>query len=449
MENSEHGSAGKRDKHGAKIRRVPDDLKAHMVAGLATVLLLCGGLGVWAATTNLAGAIIGMGTVVVDSNVKKVQHSNGGIVGEIRVREGARVTEGDLLIRLDDTITRANLGIIVSQLTEMEIRQGRLLAERNGEEEMVFAASLTPRLGDRDVKRLISSERRLMESRRAGRKGQRSQLEERLKQLDEQIGGLQVQYNAKVKELEFIKIELQEIEKLWLKNLAPLSKRIALNREATRIDGEGGSIISSIAQNKAKIAETNLQILQLESDLQTEVSKELREIHSRQAELNERRVAAEDQLRRVELRAPQSGYVHMLAAHTVGGVINAGEQVMLIVPYDEALVLDVKVSTQDIAQVRVGQEAVVRLPSLNMRTTPEIKGRVARVSADLMREQQSERVYFSARVTFSEDELKRLGDQRLQPGMPAEVYIQTNSRTALSYLLRPLTDQAARAFKER
>lgn len=430
-------------------RKVPDDLRAHIVAGLATVMLLVGGLGVWAATTELSGAVIGAGTVVVDGNVKKIQHANGGIVGEIRVREGARVEKGDVLLRLDETITRANLGIVSSQITELEVKQSRLVAERDGEADLVMPASLASRLETPEVAQSVASERRLMQSRLSSRAGQKSQLEERLNQLGQQISGIEGQYKAKSKELEFIKVELHEVEKLWLKELSPLSRRIQLNREATRIEGEGGQLLSSIAQARMKIGETRLQIIQLDSDLKTEVTKELRDIQAKLAELNERRIAAEDQLRRVDLRAPQSGYVHNLAVHTVGGVINAGEQVMLIVPFDEALVLDVKIGPQDVSQVRVGQEAVVRLTSFNMRTTPELKGVVSRLSADLTRETQSERVYFTARVTLSEDQLKLIGDQRLQPGLPAEVYIQTEQRTVVSYLLRPLADQIARAFKER
>lgn len=430
-------------------RSVPDDIRKHLTIGFATVFLLAGGIGGWAATAELAGAVIGSGTVVVDSNVKKVQHQQGGIVGEILVREGAVVKEGELLLRLDETITRANLGIVMSQLDELTVRHARLVAERDDEKELDLPESFKPRVALAEVQRMLVAEIRLRESRATSREGQRSQLGERLNQLGEEIKGLEGQHRAKTKEAEFIRTELGEIEKLWKKNLAPLSKYIALNREATRIDGERGQLIASMAQSRARAAETRLQILQLDNDLKTEVTKELREVQAKQAELNERRVAAEDQLRRVELRAPQAGTVHQLSVHTVGGVINAGEPIMLIVPFDEALVLDVKIGPQDISQVHVGQAANVRLTSFNQRTTPEITGHVQRVSADLSRDPQSHQYYFTVRIVFSEEQLKRLGGQKLQPGLPAEVYIQTEQRTALSYLMRPLSDQIARAFKER
>ena len=430
-------------------RRVPDDTRGYIVAGFATVILLAGGLGGWAATTALSGAVIGAGTVVVDSNVKKVQHPTGGIVGEIKVREGAHVEAGDLVMRLDDTITRANLGIVISQLDELGIRQARLTAERDGANELVLPESMKARAALPDVQQLIASEATLLVSRRNSRTGQKAQLKERLNQLDEEIRGLKSQHGAKTREYQLILIELKEIEKLWEKNLAPLSKRIALNREATRVDGEAAHLISSMAQARAKIAETQLQLIQVDNDLRTEVTKELREVQSKQAELLERRIAADDQLKRVDLRSPQSGIVHQLTVHTIGGVINAGEPVMLIVPHNEALVLDVKIGLQDISQVTLGQEAFVRLTSFNQRTTPEIKGTVSRLPGDLTREQQSNQNYFMVRVVMSAEEIAKLGDQKLMSGMPAEVYLQTEARSALSYLIRPLTDQIARAFKER
>lgn len=424
-------------------------MRNQVLLGFATVALLIGGIGGWAATTSLAGAVIGSGTVVVESNVKKVQHPTGGIVGEIRVKEGDRVTAGDLVMRLDETITRANLGIITSQLDELAVRQSRLIAERDGRTQMGVPDSLAGRVTVPEIAEILSAERALLQNRRSSREGQRSQLNERLNQLTEEIGGLQAQQNAKSKEIAFVRMELVEIEKLWLKNLAPLSKRIQLNREATRIEGEHGQVTAAMAQSRARMSETRLQIIQVDNDLRTEVTKELREIQGKQAELNERRVAAEDQLKRIDLRAPQNGTVHQLAVHTIGGVIAPTDPVMLIVPHDELMVLEVKVGQQDIAQVSLGQEAFVRFTAFNQRITPELKGTVTRISADITREQQANVVYYVMRIGLSEDELKKLDGQKLLPGMPAEVYIKTEERTALSYISKPLFDQIARAFKER
>lgn len=428
---------------------VRDDLDKHLFIGFATAFLLVGGLGVWASTASLSGAVVSQGTVVVDTNVKKVQHPTGGVVGEIRVREGDKVKAGDLVMRLDETIMRANLGIVTGQLDEFAVRQARLRAERDGLDRIDMPASLAQRGDTTEIKDIISGERMLFASRRSSRDGQKAQLNERVNQLTEEIGGLEAQRDAKAKEVELINRELREIEKLWARNLTPLSKLIALQREATRVEGERGHLVAAMAQAKAKISETRLQVIQLDQDLRTEVTRDLREIQAKQAELIERRVAAEDQLKRIDIRAPQTGVVHQLTVHTVGGVISPSEPVMLIVPQGEALMLEAKIAPQDIAQVRVGQPAYVRFTAFNQRTTPELQGFVSRVSADSTREQQSNVVYYTARIGLSEAEMKQLGELQLMPGMPAEVYIRTEERTAMSYFMKPLYDQFARAFNER
>jgi len=426
-----------------------DDIGIYLKAGIAALVLLVGGLGGWAASASLAGAVLAQGTVVVDSNVKKVQHPTGGIVGEIRVRDGDTVGAGDVVIRLDQTITRANLGVITKQLDELAVRRARLKAERDGAAAIEVPPAFLGRQSEPELAELLAGERTLFESRKTARAGQKAQLRERIAQLKEEIGGLAAQQQAKAKELELVKTELAAQEQLWAKNLIAISKYTASRREATRLDGERAHLIAAAAQAKGRIAEIELQIIQLDQDLRTEVIKEMREIQAKEAELNERRVAAEDQLRRVDLRAPQTGVVHQLSVHTVGGVIGAGEAIMLIVPSGEELVIEAKIAPQDIDQVRVGQPAFVRFPAFNQRTTPEFGGIVARVSADLTREPQTNQAYYLARITLPEAEMKRLGELMLLPGMPAEVQIRTTERTALSYLLKPLTDQIARAFRER
>jgi HlyD family secretion protein len=428
--------------------RVTDDISAYLARGVVVVVLLVGGLGGWAATAQLAGAVVGHGTVVVDSSVKKVQHPTGGVVGEIRVRDGDKVATGDLLIRLDDTIMRANLGIVTSQLNELAIRQARLKAERDGADQVDFPPQLVGREMDPEIRALVAGERGLFESRRTARAGQKAQLKERMAQLGEEVNGLLAQQQAKVKELELITSELVAVEELWSKNLVPLTKLISLRRDGARIEGERAQLIASAAQAKAKIAETELQIIQLDQDLKTEVMKELREIQAKQAELNERRIAAADHLKRIDIRAPQAGIVHQLSVHTVGGVISQSEPIMLIVPEGDALVVEAKIAPQDIDSVRPGEQATIRFPAFNVRTTPEFNGIVDRVSADLAKEPQAKDAYYLARITLPETELKRLGQLRLVPGMPAEVHIRTSERTALSYLVKPLSDQIAKTFIE-
>src|SRR5262245_43195466 len=329
-----------------------DGIRTYLKVGIAAVILLVGGLGGWAASTTLAGAVLAQGTVVVDSNVRKVQHLAGGIVGEIHVRDGDTVNAGDVIVRLDETITRANLAVITKQLDEFAVRGARLKAERDGRDSVAVPSSLVSRQAEPELLEILAGEHTLFESRKTARAGQKAQLGERIAQLKEEIGGLTAQQRAKAKELELVRTELAAQEQLWVKNLTSIAKYTATQREATRLDGELAQLISAAARAKGKIAETELQIIQLDQDLKSEVIKDMREIQAKEAELNERRVAAEDQLKRVDIRAPQTGIVHQLSVHTIGGVITAGEPIMLIVPSEDALVIEAKIAPQDIDQVR-------------------------------------------------------------------------------------------------
>lgn len=429
--------------------RVSDKLRPQITLGVAALILLAGGVGGWAATVQLAGAVIAQGTVVVASNVKTVQHATGGIVGDIRVRDGDLVEAGDLLLSLDDTITRANLAIITNQTTELEVRKARLAAERDGRPSVDMPSGVLARSTEAGIAEMIVSESALFESRRLARNGQKAQLKERVAQLKEEIGGLLGQQTSKSREIELVEKELQGLYELQGKSLVPSIRITSLQRDATRIDGERAQLVAGAAQAKGKITEIELQIIQLDQDLRTEVMKELRDIQAKQAELNERRVAAEDQLRRIEVRSPQAGIVHQMSVHTVGGVITPSEPVMLIVPKGDALVIEAKIAPQDIDQVHLGQGAIVRFPAFSQRTTPEFAGEVQRVAADLTRDQRSNQAYFVTRITLPDDELRRMGTLKLVSGMPAEVHIRTSERTPLSYLMKPLSDQFARAFRER
>ncbi len=222
----------------------------------------------------------------------------------------------------------------------------------------------------------------------------------------------------------------------------------ALERDAARLEGEHGQLVASVAQAKGKISETELQVIQVDQDLRSEVAKELSEVQGKIAELVEKRVAAEDQLKRIDIRAPQDGMVHQLAVHTIGGVVSPGEPIMLIVPRADTLVIEAKVAPKDIDQVRLGQKAVLRLTAFNQRTTPEIEGTVSLVAADQITDEKTGTSFFKVHVKPEPDHVARLKGIKLVPGMPAEVFIQTGERTVLSYLTKPLNDQVRRAFKE-
>src|SRR5919199_936773 len=425
-------------------------IRRHLVAGVAAVVLLAGGVGGWATTTELAGAVIAQGQLVVDSNVKKVQHPTGGVVGELRVREGDHVKAGDIVIRLDETQTRANLQMVLKSLDELAARQAREEAERDGAPKVTFPAGLLARMSDPDVAHVVEGERKLFEIRCAARAGQKAQLKEQIAQLQEQIRGLTEQVAGKAKEINWIGQELKGVRELWQKNLVQFNRVTSLERDAARLEGERGALVASVAQAKGKVAETELRILQVDEDMRQEVGKDLADIRAKTSELVEKRVSAEDQLKRVDIRAPQDGSVHQLSVHTVGGVITPhGEPLMLIVPESDALTVEAKVQPQDIDQLHVGQTAVLRFSAFNQRTTPEINGTVSLVSADVSQDQKTGASYYTIRIGVPAEEISRLGEVKLVPGMPVEAFVQTNPRTVLSYLVRPLHDQIAKAFREK
>jgi HlyD family secretion protein len=281
------------------------------------------------------------------------------------------------------------------------------------------------------------------------RRGQKAQLRERTGQLDEELRGLIGQADAKRREIVLINKELEAVRDLWDKKLVPISRVTAVERDSVRIDGERNQLISNIAQIRGKMTETELQIIQIDQDLRSDVAKELREIQAKWAEQVERRVAAEDQLKRIDIRAPQNGTVMQMAVHTIGGVINAGEPMMLVVPEADKLLVEVKIAPQDIDQVKVGQVAALRFSAFDMRNTPEIFGVVHVVSADISLDQKTGAPFYTLRIALPAKEVAQLGGLKLLPGMPVEAFIQTSERTVMSYLLKPMQDQIAKAFRER
>jgi len=424
-------------------------MRRHLIAAIVVVLVLVIGVGGWAATAVISGAVVASGSIVVDSNVKKVQHLTGGIVGELRVRDGDRVRAGDIVVRLDETVTRANLAIVTKGLDELTARKARLESERDGSDTIIFPAQLLAGAGDPDRAAAMDSERKLFNLRRTARNGQKAQLRERIAQLGEEITGLIAQQNSKAKEIALIERELAGVRELWKQNLVQLTRLTALEREAARLDGERGQLIAAAAQAKGKIAETTLQILQVDQDIASDVAKELREVDGKIGEFIERKVTAEDQLKRTDIRAPQDGTVFQLAVHTVGGVITAGDPIMLIVPDADNLSVEVKVNPQDIDQLQLNQKAILRFTAFNVRTTPEIEGTVTRISADTSTDQRTGQSYYIVRIAMAADQVERLGDVKLLPGMPVEAFVQTGDRTMFSYLMKPLHDQFVRAFREK
>ncbi len=434
---------------GSELQGARRSIRLHLIIGLAIVLVLAGGLGGWASTVEISGALIAPGSIVVESNVKKVQHPTGGVVGEVLAHDGDLVKAGDVVVRLDDTVTKANLAIVTKNLDALYARAARLQAEQQGIDKIVFPKELLSRADDPDVKALMASESKLFDVRVNGRTGQKAQLHERITQLNEEISGLQAQEKAKDEEIALVEKELVGVKDLYDKHLVQLARLTTLERDAARLNGERAQFIASRAQAKGKITETELQIIQVDKDMVSDVSKDLRETNDKIGELVERKVTAEDQLKRTDIRAPQDGMVEQSTVHTVGGVITAGDAIMMVVPQSDDLQVEAKVNPQDIDKLQIGQKALLRLSAFNQRTTPELNGVVSRVSPDVTTDQRTGTSYYTIRVAMPPEEVARLGEVKLIPGMPVEAFVQTGDRTMLSYLIKPLHDQMMRAFREK
>ena len=402
----------------------------------------------WAGLVPLSGAVIVAGQLVLHSNVKKVQHPTGGVVAEIFVRNGSKVNAGDKLARLDETAARTNLQVVARQLDEVRLRIARLNAERNGAAEPRWPSASTAEIDPVERDRLLESERDFFAARASARRSEQNLAQSRVDQLEKQIAGLEAQLQSNRRQIGITAGELKSVETLLQEKLVTIQRATALQRDAARMEGLDGQIASQIAETGNKVHEARLQAVQSEQSFRSEVMRELGEAEAREGELYERRLAADDQLKRAVIRAPSPGTIHELAVHTAGGVVSPAEVLMIVVPDGDSLEIDARVSPDKIDQVKTGQSARIRLSAFNARTTPELNGTVDVVSADLVRDPQSGG-YYDVRITLEQGEIRRLGDLQLTPGMPAEVFLQAKSRTMLSYLFKPVTDQLSRMFRER
>jgi HlyD family secretion protein len=417
--------------------------------GLGVIVVFAGGFAGWAATSRLSSAVIAHGVIVVESSVKKVQHPTGGVVRELLVEEGSPVAAGDVVLRLDDTVPRATLGIVSGQLDEATARLARLKAERDGSDAIDFPRPFLDRQSEETVAAAIAGERKLFESRRTSQDGQRQQLRERIAQTRQEMNALTAQLDANHRQSALVDEELVGVGDLYEKQLTSITRLMDLQREKARLEGERGQFTADIARAGAKISETELQILQLDQDFRTSVLGDLRETEGKIAELQERVITAKDDLMRIDVRAPLAGIVHELTVHSKNAVITPGETIMEIVPTTDDLVVDARFAPSDIDQIVVGAETAVRISAGNQRTTPYFVGHVIQVSPDLSHDQRTDQPYFLVRVALQHPEPRQLGDLKLLPGMQAEVFVTTGERTPLEYIIKPLREQIARTFRER
>jgi HlyD family secretion protein len=429
--------------------KTASSLRLHQRLGFLLAFLLFGGVGGWVALASISGAVIAEARVVVETSAKKIQHDEGGIVAEILIADGGRVEAGQLLIRLDQTTTRANLAIINATLDELTARRARLEAERDNAVEITFPADVAGRLDDPLVSTAYAGQKSLFGARREARQGEQNQLRYKIEQLGEEIHGLEAQQTSKERQLSLINDELTSLKTLQDKGLVRLNRILALERELARLEGERGALTAQIAGKRGEIGETHLRIIQIDKNLSSEIITDLRETQAKAAELMEKRIAAEIRLKRTEIRAPQSGTIHQLAVHTLGGFVAAGEPVMFIVPQQDELIFEARISPIDIDQVQIGQRAVIRLHAVDPGVLPEMAANVMRISPDSITDTQTNTQFYIVRIQVAKDELAMLGARTLVPGMLAEAFIETQTHTVLRYLLKPLSDRVAHAFRER
>lgn len=424
------------------------DTRSYILAGLLIIAVMFGGLGTWAALASLTGAVIAPGIVIVDSNRKTIQHLQGGSVAEIRVRDGDTVQAGDLLVRLDDTQARARLGIVESRLDILRARQDRLLAEQRNEKDVTFSPELTARQTDRKIADIMANQKAIFEARRISIDGQIDIQNQRINQLREQIRGLNALRESKGRQVAIIDDELKGLKELFAQGYAPRTRILALERTAEQLNGERSQHLTDVAKAQEGINEAQLQIIQLRKSFTESIVNDLEDVQNDTFGAVQEQVAARDVVDHIEIRAPIAGTVVGMDVHTVGGVIAAGQPILNIVPEGDKLVVEARVRPEDIDKVAVGQTAFLRLSAFDLRTTPELAGSVVTVSADSLSDQKTGISYYVARVQIPDEEMGKLGSLRLVPGMPAEVFIQTGERTALSYLVKPLQDGLARTFRE-
>lgn len=424
-------------------------VRGPMVVGLLAMLVLFGGFGLWAWHSRIAGAVVAEGQVEVEQQRQVVQHPDGGVVEEIAVKDGHSVAAGDLLIRLDGTLLTTELTIVEGQYFEILARRGRLEAERADVPEISFPALLTEAATTNGaLQALVDGQRSLFIARRDTLTQSLEQLQKQSEQVAQQVDGIDAQIKALGEQRDLIAKELTDQESLLARGLAQASRVLSLQREAARLDGQLGELQASRAASETRQTELDIERLRLGSQRREEAETELRDLGYRELELAERRRSLTEQINRLDIRAPVAGVIYNMQVTTPRSVIRPADPILYIVPQDRPLVIGAKVATINIDEVHAGQPVVLRFSAFSSRTTPEIDGRLERVSADALIDELTRAPYYRAEVTIPPDQLAKLGDLALVPGMPVEVYIQTGERSPMAYLVKPLADYFNRAFRE-
>lgn len=422
------------------------------LAGYALIVLVFGVFGGWAAVARIDGAVIAAGTVSVQSKRQVVQHLEGGIIGEIRVRDGQTVKEGDVLFILDDTSPRANHDATRNQLDLALASEARLMAERRELGEVAFPEDLLRRKDDPRIASIILDQSLQFRDRKRALEGQIGILTSRVEQYREEIKGLGRERVSAEKQLELIDQELVGVRDLYAKNLVPITRLTALERERARLDGTVGRNTADIAKAENNIGEMRLQVQQIRQKFQEEVSTQILDIRQKLHDLRERLNIAENVLRRIEIRSPRDGEVQNInqRIYTVGAVVRPGDTLLEIVPKNDDLVIEAQVQVTDVDRLASASTTVeVRFPAFHQRETPVILGTTKTVSRDRLMDEATRTPYFQAIVEIAATDIPPALAQRIRPGMPAEVVFTTGERSVLSYLTKPLTDAFHHSFREK
>lgn len=425
------------------------DLRRHMWIGIVVVGLFFVIGGGWAATAPLSGAIIAHGVVSPDSSRQTVQHLEGGIIRDIRVREGDHVAKGDVLVTLADVGPQASVGAQMTQMRALAASEARLQAERSGADRITFQH---PSLADRqdpEVRAAIDQQVRLFETRRANDRTQSEILTQRIAQLEQQMAGAERQLEGVRRQKLLIREELKGVEELYKKGYERKPRLLELQRTEAGLVGTEGELASRIARSQEQIGETRIQIVNVHDERLENVNKELSEVQAKRIEIEQTVKEGVDRLARTTITAPVSGIVFDLRFKTRGGVIKPGEPVLDIVPSEDDLIIDARVSPKDIDAVHEKQPGYVMFPSYPQRSMMRVPAKVRQVSADTMQDQRTGEHYYTTKVEIDRATLKQLDPNiELTPGLPAEAYLSTGERTLLQYLLQPFMMVVERAMRE-
>lgn len=427
----------------------PSQMRGAAILGLVAMLIAVGGFGVWAATAPLASAVIAAGKVVVATKRKLIQHLEGGIVRLIRVKDGDVVNAGDVLLELDVTKSKGRFAMTRGAYLAALAAEARLSAERDERGAIDFAPDLLKEArADPEIAAVVASQKQLFTARRTEAQGQTDILVQRKSRLDEEIKGFTAERTAAEDQFKLASSELATLEFLYGKGYTTRQRVLAIKREMSQLQGQLGRLSAQIARGHKEIGETELNLLQIRKKISTEVLAELREIQSKVLESREQFQASRNDLERTVVRTPVSGTVVGSQLHTVGGVVRPGETLLEIVPDRDQLIVEVKLRPQDVDDVAIGQPTEVRISAFKQRLGPPFRGRVSHVSADSLADPRTPETFYVAHIEVEATELADPLGRRIQPGMPAEVMIETGKRTALAYLMQPLNDSMNRAWRE-